>query len=175
MGDELARCGGRDADTWLATRPAEVARLRDFRHALPEAVNLAIDERRRIDPSLAKLGTDMAVPDPLLGRILSRYDEDLCAADLEYVKFGHIGDSHVHVNIIPRSRRDYDAGRELYLRWAGTVVGMGGTISAEHGVGKLKRELLELMYGAAGIREMRDLKRCFDPAFLLGRGTMFEP
>ena len=174
MGDALARCGGRDDDTWLATRPAEVARLCDFRHALPEAVNLAIDERRRIDPTLAKLGTDMAVPDAELGRILSRYEEDLGAADLEHVKFGHIGDSHVHVNIIPRTRRDYDAGRELYRRWADLVVGLGGTISAEHGVGKLKRELLALMYGEAGIRGMRDLKRCFDPAFLLGRGTMFE-
>jgi len=174
MGDELARCGGRDDDTWLATRPAEVARLRDFRHALPEAVNLAIDERRRIDPSLAKLGTDMAVPDPHLAPILSRYDEDLSAAGLAHVKFGHIGDSHVHVNIIPESRRDYDAGRELYRQWAGTVVGLGGTISAEHGVGKLKRELLATMYGDAGIREMRDVKRCFDPGFLLGRGTMFD-
>jgi D-lactate dehydrogenase (cytochrome) len=174
MGDELARCGGRDDDTWLATRPAEVARLRDFRHALPEAVNLAIDERRRIDPSLAKLGTDMAVPDPHLGPILARYDEDLGAAGLAHVKFGHIGDSHVHVNIIPESRRDYDAGRELYRRWAGTVVRLGGTISAEHGVGKLKRELLATMYGDAGIREMRDVKRCFDPGFLLGRGTMFD-
>ncbi len=174
MGETLSRCGGCDRDTWLASRLAEVARLRDFRHALPEAVNLAIDERRRMDRSLAKLGTDMAVPDPLLGRILSRYDEDLRAAGLEYVKFGHIGDSHVHVNIIPRSRRDYDAGRELYRGWADSVVRSGGTISAEHGVGKLKRELLAMMYGEAGIREMRDLKRCFDPGFLLGRGTMFE-
>ena len=174
MGDALTRFGGRDDDTWLATRPAEVARLRDFRHALPEAVNLAIDERRRIDPSLAKLGTDMAVPDPQLGPILSRYDEDLGAAGLAHVKFGHIGDSHVHVNIIPESRGDYDAGRELYRHWAETVVRLGGTISAEHGVGKLKRELLATMYGDAGIGGMREVKRCFDPGYLLGRGTMFD-
>jgi D-lactate dehydrogenase (cytochrome) len=81
----------------------------------------------------------------------------------------------VHVNIIPGSRSDYEAGRGLHRQWAGTVVGLGGTISAEHGVGKLKRELLELMYGALCIQQMRDLKRCFDPGFLLGRATMFDP
>jgi FAD/FMN-containing dehydrogenase len=53
------------------------------------------------------------------------------------------------------------------------VVRLDGTISAEHGVGKLKRELLATMYGEAGIRGMLDVKRCFDPGLLLGRGTMF--
>jgi D-lactate dehydrogenase (cytochrome) len=174
MSATLERCGGSDRETWFATQPAELARLRDFRHALPEAVNLAIDERRRADPALAKLGTDMAVPDRFLAEILSRYERDLAAAGLAHVKFGHIGDSHVHVNIIPENRRDYEAGRQLYRQWAEAVVGLGGTVSAEHGVGKLKRGLLELMYGTAGIAAMRDVKRCFDPGLLLGRGTMFD-
>ncbi len=171
----LGQCGGNDGDTWFASSPAEVARLKAFRHALPEAVNMAIDERRRVDPSLAKLGTDMASPAGRLGEVLAMYERDLAAAGLPHVKFGHIGDSHVHVNIIPESRAQYEAGRKLYRQWAGAVVAMGGTISAEHGVGKLKRELLEVMYGPAAIQEMRDLKRSFDPGFILGRGTMFTP
>ncbi|RPJ59201.1 MAG: FAD-binding oxidoreductase, partial [Acidobacteria bacterium] len=51
---------------------------------------------------------------------------------------------------------------------------MGGTVSAEHGVGKLKREMLEEMYGASGIEEMRQLRKCFDPLCLLNRGNLFK-
>lgn len=175
MTEALARSGGRPEKSWFASSRPEVQRLKSFRHALPEVVNRAIDERRKADPAISKLGTDMAVPDGHLEEALSMYDEDLRKAGLQYVKFGHIGDCHVHVNVLPESRARYDEGRALYRQWARRVVAAGGTVSAEHGIGKLKRELLAMMYGEAGIREMLDLKRCFDPAFLLGRGTMFEP
>ena len=52
---------------------------------------------------------------------------------------------------------------------------MGGTVSAEHGIGKLKRDLLLEMYGPAAIEEMKRLKRVFDPQFLLNRGNLFLP
>jgi D-lactate dehydrogenase (cytochrome) len=51
---------------------------------------------------------------------------------------------------------------------------VGGTISAEHGIGKLKREYLLELYGEQHLREMAELKRAFDPAGILGRGTMFS-
>jgi D-lactate dehydrogenase (cytochrome) len=77
------------------------------------------------------------------------------------------------VNLRPREQREYDAGKELYAAWADEVIGMGGTISAEHGVGKLKRELLARMYGSRGIEEMRAVKRFFDPAGILGARNLF--
>jgi FAD/FMN-containing dehydrogenase len=51
---------------------------------------------------------------------------------------------------------------------------MGGTISAEHGIGKLKVEMLEKMYGADGINEMKDVKRVFDRGLILNRGNLFD-
>jgi len=172
LGELLEECGGDPEATWLADSPPELARLRDFRHALPEAVNLIIDRRRQRIPELTKLGTDMAVPDQALGRILERYARDLAASRLEHVMFGHIGANHIHVNILPHTLEDYREGRRLYLQWAEEVVRLGGSVSAEHGIGKLKTELLRLMYGDEAVREMARLIERFNPGRRLNRGNM---
>jgi len=165
---------GADADTcWFADQGSTLDRMKTFRHATPEAVNLLIDERRKTHPDLTKLGTDMSVPGAAIETILARYHGDLDAAGLESVIFGHIGDNHVHVNILPRNREEYDAGKALYLRWAAAVAAMGGSVSAEHGIGKLKTPLLEVLYGEAGVREMRRLKTLLDPDALLNPGNLF--
>lgn len=173
MSERMAECGG-DADaTWLAADEREMARVKHFRHAVPEAVNLLIDQRRKQAPGLTKLGTDLAVPDEHLERVMAMYRRDLDAAGLEYVIFGHIGDNHVHVNIIPRAMEEYRRGKELYVKWADEVVRMGGSVSAEHGIGKMKTEMLARMFGEEGIRQMREVKRCFDPEGRLNPGNLF--
>ncbi|HNT37320.1 MAG TPA: FAD-linked oxidase C-terminal domain-containing protein, partial [bacterium] len=172
--EAMVECGGKEEDTWMASESHEIQRLKDFRHAVPEAVNLVIDQRRKAEPKLVKLGTDMSVPDDHLERVLSLYNSQLIEANLEYVIFGHIGNNHLHVNILPRSLEEYEKGRELYLNWAHEIVELGGSISAEHGVGKLKTNLLKTMYGANGIEEMRSVKSVFDPHNRLNPGNLFE-
>jgi len=51
---------------------------------------------------------------------------------------------------------------------------MGGTVSGEHGIGKLKRAFLLEMYGENGVQEMRKVKKIFDPYMLLNRGCLFD-
>ena len=150
-------------------------KLKTFRHAVPELVNATIDERRRRHPDLAKLGTDMSVPDARLGHILARYENDLAAAGLENLIFGHIGANHLHVNILPRTPADYAAGRDLYTRWAAQIIAWGGSISAEHGIGKIKRDLFRQMAGDAALARMRALKKILDPDTLLNPGNILEP
>jgi D-lactate dehydrogenase (cytochrome) len=169
----LAACGGSEETAWLADTPAELERLHRFRHAVPEAVNLLIGERKKSEPALTKLGTDMAVPDAALETVLALYRADLARLGLEAVVFGHIGNNHVHVNILPRTLAEYEAGKALYQEWARKVCALGGTISAEHGVGKLKKALLAVMLGESGIAAMRAVKRVFDPAGLFGPGNLF--
>lgn len=169
----MAAAGGSEDATWTATGDAELERLKRFRHAVPEAVNLLIDERRRQEPGLTKLGTDMAVPDRHLDDVLAMYRAGLEETGLDHVVFGHIGNNHLHVNILPRTMQDYAAGKDLYLQWARRVIAMGGTVSAEHGIGKFKVALLREMYGDAGIGEMRAVKRVFDPDGVLNRGNLF--
>lgn len=172
----LIEKSGTDMDkVWMATDDRQMRSLKFFRHAVPESVNLYLDMIRKKEPALTKLGTDLAVPDASLKETFAMYRRDLKKANLKHVIFGHIGNNHLHVNIIPSSLAEYEKGKEIYLRWANAVIKMGGTVSAEHGVGKLKTGMLEIMYGQKGVSEMRELKKFFDPSFILNRGNMFEP
>jgi D-lactate dehydrogenase (cytochrome) len=169
----MKACGGSEDNSWMATDQTELEKLKAFRHAIPEAVNMLIDQRRKTAPSITKLGTDMAVPDSELANVLAMYHADLDAAGLEYVIFGHIGNNHLHVNILPRNLSEYQIGKDLCLSWARRVIAVGGTVSAEHGIGKLKVALLAEMYGGQGIAGMQALKKTFDPAGILNKGNLF--
>lgn len=171
--EAVMELGGSDDDTWFATTDREMEPIKAFRHATPEAVNLLIGERKRDCPELIKLGTDMSVPDDQLAAAIAMYDAGLAANGLESVMFGHIGDNHVHVNILPHDMDEYARGKELYLTWAREIVKMGGSVSAEHGIGKLKVPFLQMMYGEQAISEMRALKKLFDPDMVLEQGVMF--
>jgi len=64
-------------------------------------------------------------------------------------------------------------GQRLMLEFARKAVELGGTVSAEHGLGKRKAHLLELQYTAAQIDAMKAIKRRLDPEWLLNRGNLF--
>jgi D-lactate dehydrogenase (cytochrome) len=115
----------------------------------------------------------MSVPDEAFPGMLRFYQETLRAGDLRYTIFGHIGDNHVHVNILPRNDDESAKAREIYLQFLKRAAAVGGTLSAEHGIGKLKRDYLRLFYSEAHLHEMAALKRAFDPAGILGRGNIF--
>ena len=171
--DAVIEKADKAVECWFSEDEREIEKLKNFRHAVPEAVNMLIGERKKTTPGLTKLGTDMSVSDDQLENTMSMYHEGLARAGLEYVIFGHIGNNHVHVNILPRSMEEYEKGKALYLDWAKQVVTMGGSVSAEHGIGKNKTEFLKLMHGENGIREMRKLKHLFDPHGLLNQGNLF--
>ena len=154
--------------SWFATNENDQAKLREFRHALPVLMNEWFARHNQ-----RKVSTDMAVPDDAFAGMLRFYQDALRGGDLRYTIFGHIGDNHVHVNILPRNDEEAEKAWAIYHQFIRRAVDVGGTISAEHGIGKLKREYLGELYGNAHLREMAALKRAFDPAGILGRGNMF--
>ncbi len=172
--DIIRQLGGNTEHCWCATENDMRERLRLFRHALPETVNSIIAQTRRQFPNITKLGTDMAVPDSELRNYVNLFHDTLSKNNLKYVTFGHIGDNHLHVNILPGNPDDYDKGKKIYFELAQKIVQMGGSPSAEHGIGKLKTNFLELMAGPEGIREMKDIKAVFDPDCILGKHTLFQ-
>lgn len=155
--------------SWFATGAPDRERFRVFRHALPEAVNDLV--RRR---NLTKMGSDYAVPITRNREMLRIYRETLDREfPRQYVIFGHIGDAHLHVNILPADESEWKRASELMTDFARQAVSLGGAVSAEHGLGKRKRHLLELQYSPAEIQKMKDVKRRLDPNWQLGPGTLF--
>ena len=153
-------------DSWFAAGAQDRERFRRFRHALPEMVNDIL--RRR---GFLKLGSDYAVPLDRNRDMLAFYHDRL--KPLDYVIFGHIGDAHVHVNILPSTAEEFAAGKALMLEFARHAVSLGGTVSAEHGLGKRKAHLLDLQYTPDQIEAMKAVKRRLDPQWLLNRGNIF--
>ena len=167
-------CGASPADSWAAYESRELDRLKNFRHILPETINAIIAERKKQHPGLHKLGTDLAVPDEHLADMWAVYRDALAGAELEWAAFGHIGNNHVHINIMPRDMADLQKALGLYQMFAEKAVAFGGSVSAEHGIGKLKAKFLKTMFSLAHIEEMRAVKRALDPNLLLNPGNIFE-
>ena len=157
------------SDSWFATSEQDQAKLREFRHQLPVLMNEWFAHYKQ-----RKVSTDMSVPDDAFPGLFRLYKDTLRASNLRYTIFGHIGDNHVHVNILPRNDTEGAHARELYIQFLKYAASVGGTLSAEHGVGKLKRDYLHLFYSDDQLRAMAAVKKALDPNGILGRGNIFS-
>jgi D-lactate dehydrogenase (cytochrome) len=171
----LTATGGDPERTWVARDALELEQLLFFRHSVPETIDLIVEENRKNEPCITILSTDMAVDDAHFEELFHIYKKDLEASGLHWIIFGHIGENHVHPNILARNREEYEQGHRIFEKWARDVYRMGGSISAEHGAGKIKRRLALTMYGRERMTELYTLKRAFDPLGILGPGNIFPP
>jgi D-lactate dehydrogenase (cytochrome) len=173
MAGALDECGMRDDRVWAATSPADFQRIKKLRHALPVRVNDVIAHRAAAVPGITKLAADLAVPDVALRTMMAAYDEVLSDSRLSYVLFGHIGDSHIHMNVLAESGDDLVRGRRACEELARRAVAMGGSISAEHGVGRLKKHLIPIQFPTDDLDEMRKVKTALDPRGVLNPGVIW--
>jgi FAD/FMN-containing dehydrogenase len=112
---------------------------------------------------------DVAMP---LGR-LAEFElrvRDAVGERGEVYLFGHLGEGNVHVNVVGPAPDDERVDDDVLA----LVVEMGGSISAEHGVGVAKRRWLPRVRGAADLAAMRAVKRALDPSGLLNPGVLFD-
>ncbi len=169
---EFDMTGALEDVSWFAMSSADRERFRQFRHSLAERVN---DRIRRT--GFLKISTDYAGP---TGQNRGKCLQLIYRATLDpefadrYVIFGHIGDGHLHINTFSESPQQFEHAKALMTELARAAVALGGTVGAEHGLGKRKAHLLSIQYSAAEIESMRDVKRRFDPQWLLGRGTLLD-
>ncbi len=129
--------------------------------------------RERHTESISAAGVphklDVALPAARLAAFRAELDDVIAKADARAIVFGHIGVGNLHVNVLGPGPDDDSVDDEV-LRLAAEH---GGTISAEHGIGRAKAAMLHLSRSAAEIAAMRAIKRALDPAGLLNPGVLF--
>ncbi len=156
-------------EVWIADNPKKEKELKEIRHGIPSLVNEIVSKS-----GFPKAGTDIAVPENNFIEMFEYYQTELNKSGMQHLIFGHIGDSHLHVNMLPKNQAEYELVKEIYMSFVDKALSLGGTVSAEHGIGKLKHRFLEKMYGKAGIEEMKRIKKIYDPRMILNIGNIFE-
>jgi D-lactate dehydrogenase (cytochrome) len=169
----IEKCGASFSQSWIGYEARELDRFKVFRHLIPESVNDIISERKKSYPGLHKLGTDLAVPDEHLREMWQLYRDGCITNKFDWLAFGHIGNNHLHINILPRNMEDQEKGLEMYASFAKKAVEFGGAVSAEHGVGKIKTKFFRLMFSEEQIDQMKQVKTAFDPGGILNPGDIF--
>jgi len=154
--------------SWIASGESDREKFRKFRHGVPEKVNATV-----IRNGFTKLGSDAAVPLKDTKAMMLFY-RDLLAREWpsQFAIFGHIGDAHVHVNLLPRTEGQSQRGKELMTEIARKAASLNGSVSAEHGLGKRKKHFLQLQYPLGDIESLLQVKLRFDPKGLLGQGNL---
>lgn len=160
-------------NSWAFSGENEIRRLQLFRAAAPEAVNHALDQLRQVDARIHKLSTDMCLSTKgSLKALFEMYDQGLKSKGLTGAIFGHAGDSHFHVNILPKDYSQFEVGKKLIEEWAEEISSKGGTIVKEHGVGKIKKMLFLSNPLSEKMKAIRQEKKQFDPKELWNPGNM---
>ncbi len=114
---------------------------------------------------------DVSVPMSRYAELFERAPDEVSriAPDARTIVYGHLGDGNAHVNVIgpaPEDESVDDAILEL-------VLGLGGSVSAEHGIGVAKVDWLVRDRGEAAVAAMRALKTAWDPSDIMNPGVLF--
>lgn len=156
-------------ESWIAVGLADENSFKEFRHSISWKVNEYITQK-----GLRKVGTDVSVPDEMFRDLLNGSKKLVEAENLDYLTYGHFGNSHLHLNMLPNDDSEYIKAKKVYSEICDLAIKLKGTVSAEHGIGKSKRDYLLRMYGEETVRRMAALKLVFDPNRILCIGNIFE-
>jgi FAD/FMN-containing dehydrogenase len=156
-------------DGVIAASEAQRAALWRIRETIPEA-------NRRIG---AVSSHDISLPLSAVPAFIPQADAALAQlGEFRINCFGHLGDGNLHYNVFPapgRTRRDHEAQRDAIKACVHDLVhAMGGSVSAEHGVGRLKVGDLERYGDPAKLAAMRAVKTALDPLGILNPGAVLR-
>ncbi len=165
------RHGANDAELRVFEGEAAIREARRLRHAVPAAMH------ERTAPFLAqggrRISTDWAVPLEMVERaVLLANGFAVEAGHAPPVTYGHIGNGHPHQNWVAKDPDEVRALEAVVERTLRAVIAMGGTVAAEHGIGKLKARWLGLQAGKEQVALMRAAKHEFDPDGRMAPGNI---
>jgi D-lactate dehydrogenase (cytochrome) len=150
-----------------AERPEDRTRLWQARH---DAYYACLALR----PGARSLTTDVCVPISRLADCIAETVADIEASSLVAPLLGHVGDGNFHLLLLadPDSAEEIERARAFSQRLVERAIGMEGTCTGEHGVGRGKRQYLALEHGGDALDVMRAIKRTLDPDDILNPGKI---
>ena len=156
-------------DGVIATSSQQAASLWRIRESIPEA-------NRRIG---AVSSHDISLPLSAIPEFIAKAPAVLARIDRFRINcFGHLGDGNLHYNVFPergKTRADHDAQRDTVKTAIHDLVdSLGGSVSAEHGIGRLKVKDLETYADPAKLHAMRAIKQALDPNGILNPGAVLR-
>lgn len=136
--------------------------------------------RRRVAEAVKLVGytieEDTVVPRAELPALIKGVKELGKTHDFEVVCYGHAGDGNLHIRIrkegVPNSY-GHEEMQAILAELFQLVYQLGGTISAEHGIGLIQKSYLPIVFTEAHMRLMREIKKVFDPHYILNAGKIF--
>ena len=170
--DLFVESGGKEENTWAANGLQDMEKFRLLRHSAPEVVNAEVDKNRVTCLEITKTATDFAADGALFAEYYRLYRTLLRQSGVDGVIFGHILENHFHVNLLPKNGKEQELSNQMVIEWAKRTVNDSGSIAAENGVGKLKKELLRRFVPAPKLAVMKGVKNFFDPDGLLNSENM---
>jgi len=156
----------RAIETKVAKDDREAEELWKARRAVSSAVV-------KLNPT--KINEDVTVPRSKVANLLRQMEAISKKHNLIIVNFGHAGDGNIHVNVLIDRRkpgeeeRAHLAVKEIFE----ATLGLGGTLSGEHGIGITKAPYLAMELGDMGVKVMKRIKQSFDPNNILNPGKIF--
>jgi glycolate oxidase len=150
---------------------ARLREARKIRHSIPSTMN----ERggRHREAGGRKVGTDWAVPYRKLAHAIHTARALAAQQGIEPpVIYGHAGNGHPHQNFLARDSRELTTIEEVVEQTLKYILSLGGTVAAEHGIGKIKRRWLPLQMNSLQISMMTAVKRDLDPLGILAPGNI---
>jgi len=141
----------------------------EARHSMPANALELVQQR-----GTYTIMTDTVVPQEQFPAFLEYVHQILIADGVDYLSFGHFGDSHLHFSILPE-KTNLERATELYDRIIAKSAELGGVYSGEHGTGKRKRKDFLRCFNQGALEQVRRCKAAVDPDFLLNRGNVFQP
>jgi FAD/FMN-containing dehydrogenase len=150
---------------------ARLREARKLRHSVPSTMNERGGKYR--DAGGRKVSTDWAVPyRELVGAVRMARSLATERGVEQAVIYGHAGNGHPHQNFIARDARELATIEGVVEQTLKRVLALGGTVAAEHGIGKIKRRWLPLQMNELQIAMMSAVKRELDPQGILAPGNI---
>lgn len=164
--------GSNPERAWAVIGDNEVEKLRAFRHAAVDSINLFTARLILAEPEITRLSMEMKFGDILFQSAVTKYQDESIREGLKFCIFGDIRENHLHVNLLPDNYLQYVKGKNLFMKWADSLKGRDSKIVMGNGIGKLKKSLFMQMAAQEQINEIIKLKNMYDPTKLWNPGNM---